>query len=435
MFVVHMLHFIGLICSCSVTDFVFFRIMDALYERKFPDRRITYVLIFLVCIPIHVMIAWLCIPILNLGYSMVILCGLSFALYKPCGKNILVNSAIVIIYLAMIDISVTAVFSFLVDTSTFTALMQPKFYLLSSVGNAIVVICTNSLLIQVLQHYQISRISKALHAYMIFLMVFEFGIFLMFLKNEPYAGSNWELLLLCIGFLVLDAGILYLYRKISEQAKYEKKSLLIEQQQEMTAKYYEDLQENYEKTQKILHDMKKHLQTINELKQLDEETQKEYREEFLKSIEDIRLQFVCSDRILCAIIWNKIQMCERNGIDFDVSMQDILFDFMNKTEVTALFANLIDNGIEACLASDREKKAIFLRIHSFKEYVVIKMKNTIGTPPQMKNNRFISTKLGHLGLGMSIMEEIAEKYCGNINCDYSEEYFETKIILLDGNKE
>lgn len=430
-----MLHFIGLICSCAVTDFVFFRIMDALYERKFPDRKIIYVLILLVCIPIHVVIAWLCIPILNLGYSMVILCGLSFALYKPCGKNIFVNSAVVIIYLAMIDISVTAVFSFFVNTSTFTALMQPKFYLMSSVGNAIVVICTNSLLIQILQHYQISRISKALHVYMIFLMIFEFGIFLVFLKNQPYAGSNWELLLLCIGFLVLDAGILYLYRKISEQAKYEKRSLLIEQQQEMTAKYYEDLQENYEKTQKILHDMKKHLQTINELKHLDEKTQRDYQEELLKSIEDIRLQFVCNDRILCAIIWNKIQMCERYGIDFDVSMQDILFDFMNKTDVTALFANLLDNGIEACLASDRQKKEIFLRIHSFKEYVVIKMKNTLGKSPQMKSNRFISTKLGHLGLGMSIMEEIAEKYCGNINCDYSEEYFETKIILLAGNKE
>lgn len=128
-------------------------------------------------------------------------------------------------------------------------------------------------------------------------------------------------------------------------------------------------------------------------------------------------------------------MCKRKGIDFDVSMQDILFDFMNKTEVTALFANLIDNGIEACHASDREKKEIFLRIHSLKEYVMFKMKNTIGTPPQMKTNSFISTKLGHLGLGMSIMEEILEKYCGNINCDYSEEYFETKIILMSGNKE
>lgn len=59
-------------------------------------------------------------------------------------------------------------------------------------------------------------------------------------------------------------------------------------------------------------------------------------------------------------------MCERNGIDFNVSMQDILFDFMNKTEVTALFANLIDNGIEACLASDREKRRFFY------EYIALK---------------------------------------------------------------
>lgn len=78
----------------------------------------------------------------------------------------------------------------------------------------------------------------------------------------------------------MDAGILYLYRKISEQEKYEKKSLLIEQQQEMTSKYYEDLQENYEKIQKILHDMKKHLQTINELKQLEEKTQKNIGKSF-----------------------------------------------------------------------------------------------------------------------------------------------------------
>ena len=82
-----------------------------------------------------------------------------------------------------------------------------------------------------------------------------------------------------------------------------------------------------------------------------------------------------------------------------------------------------------------KKRRFFCEYIVLKNMLLIKMKNTIGTPPQMKNNRFISTKLGHLGLGMSIMEEIAEKYCGNINCDYSEEYFETKIILLAGNKE
>ena len=100
---------------------------------------------------------------------------------------------------------------------------------------------------------------------MIFLMVFEFGVFLIFLKCEKNTNINADLLLLCIGFIILDVGILYLYKKISAQAKYEQKSVLIEQQFEMTAKYYEDLQENYEKTQKTLHDMKKHIQTIQEL--------------------------------------------------------------------------------------------------------------------------------------------------------------------------
>lgn len=64
-------------------------------------------------------------------------------------------------------------------------------------------------------------------------------------------------------------------------------------------------------------------------------------------------------------------------------MQDIIFDFMNKPEVTALFANLLDNGIEACLHQTK-KKEIFLRIHSFKDYIVIKMKNTVGTRPKLK---------------------------------------------------
>lgn len=430
-----MLHIIGLICSCSVTDFVFFRIMDAIYERKYPEKKGVYILSFFGCFLLHMMISYLNIPALNLGYSMAALGFISFILYKPCGKNIFMNSAMVIIYMAIVDVCVTIAFSFFVNGSTYAVLMHPKSYLLSSVGNAIVVICTNSLFIQILQHCQVSGISKILHLYMMFLMIFEFGIILLFLKIDTNPNSNIALLLLCIGFVILDAGILYLYKKISEKAKYEQRSVLIEQQLEMTAKYYEDLQENYEKTQKALHDMKKHIQTINELEQVDKKTQNEYAEEFINSIENIRPQFVCSDRILCSIIWNKIESCERYGIKFDISMQDIIFDFMNKPEVTALFANLLDNGIEACLASDKEKKEIFLRIHSFKDYIVIKMKNTVGTRPKLKNKKLVSTKLGHLGLGISIMEEIAEKYWGNINYEYSEEYFETKIILLAGNKE
>ncbi len=49
--------------------------------------------------------------------------------------------------------------------------------------------------------------------------------------------------------------------------------------------------------------------------------------------------------------------------------------------------------------------------------------------PIYKNGEFISTKSNHMGMGMSILEELADKYDGNLNCDYSEVHFETKIIL------
>ena len=51
------------------------------------------------------------------------------------------------------------------------------------------------------------------------------------------------------------------------------------------------------------------------------------------------------------------------------------------------------------------------------------------------NEKEIVKELKHSGRNQYIIVEIAEKYCGNINCDYSEEYFETKVILLAGNKE
>lgn len=136
-----------------------------------------------------------------------------------------------------------------------------------------------------------------------------------------------------------------------------------------------------------------------------------------------------SDKIVCAIIWNKMQICEQRRIEFEVNMQDITFDFMDKTDITALFANLLDNAVEACEESSIQCKKIILRIHRFKEYIVIKVCNTIGTKPKIKEGKLVSTKNGHLGMGMMILENLANKYCGNMDYEYSDTYFETNLIL------
>ena len=155
----------------------------------------------------------------------------------------------------------------------------------------------------------------------------------------------------------------------------------------------------------------------------------DYEKELISNITEIQPQFYCSDKIVCAIIWNKMQICEQRRIEFEVNMQDITFDFMDKTDITALFANLLDNAVEACEESSIQCKKIILRIHRFKEYIVIKVCNTIGTKPKIKEGKLVSTKNGHLGMGMMILENLANKYCGNMDYEYSDTYFETNLIL------
>lgn len=105
------------------------------------------------------------------------------------------------------------------------------------------------------------------------------------------------------------------------------------------------------------------------------------------------------------------------------------FDFMEKIDITSLFSNLLDNAMESCLRCKNMDPRINLRIHKHKEYVVIKITNTMEEIPIEENGRFISKKSGHSGLGIEILKDLADKYYGNYKCNYSDEVFEACVIL------
>ena len=329
---------------------------------------------------------------------------------------------------------VTAAFSVFTSDSTYIALREPEFFLVSGIANALLMLCTYNLLLHFLLHNQIDRASKFLYLYMIFLAIFEFGSLCYFLQMDSEFESNLSLLMLSIGFIIVDVGILYLYKIYVRNAILETQAELLDQQHKMTEKYYEGLQERYEETQGLLHDLKKHLRVIADIDDCKNNLKDQYASELIDSIDSMQQDFQCSDEILRVIFWDKIQNCKKHGIFLDINMQDIRFDFMDRIEVTILFANLLDNAIEACQRSKKEQKEISLRMHQFKEYIVIKMRNTIGEKPQLEGENLKSAKSGHHGMGMGILAKLANKYCGNLNFDFSEEYFETKIILSVNNK-
>lgn len=428
-----MIYILGLIVSCIITGYVYLKILDELYERKYVEKKWIYYLSVIIHILFNVVEALAANPMLNISYSLMALCAGSAFLYTTEKKDVLVNSVIIIIYVAIMDLVVTTIFSTLTQDNTYIALSDPRFFLVSGIANALAILCTWHVFSQILKKCKISNVSIALNIYMVFLLVFEFSLLLYLLQKGTDVEHNGIILVIGIGFVVVDAGVMHLFEKVSYNFELEKKTELLEQQRELFARYYESLQERFQDSQKLLHDMKRHLQVISSMGETEKTMREEYANKLLEEIEDIQRQFHCSDRIVCSILWDKIQICNHDNIELDINMQDIRFDFMEKTDVTVLFANLLDNAIDASKKCKHDRR-IFLRIHKFKDYVVIKMINTMAQTLEISDNKLISTKREHTGLGISILTDLVNKYCGNMNYSYTDKEFETKIILSTNNR-
>lgn len=428
-----MIYILGLIVSCIITGYVYLKILDELYERKYVEKKWIYYLSVIIHILFNVVEALAANPMLNISYSLMSLCAGSAFLYTTEKKDVLVNSVIIVIYVAIMDLVVTTIFSTLTQDNTYIALSDPRFFLVSGIANALAILCTWHVFSQILKKCKISNVSIALNIYMVFLLVFEFSLLLYLLQKGTDVEHNGIILVIGVGFVVVDAGVMHLFEKVSYNFELEKKTELLEQQRELFARYYESLQERFQDSQKLLHDMKRHLQVISSMGETEKTIREEYANKLLEEIEDIQRQFHCSDRIVCSILWDKIQICNHDNIELDINMQDIRFDFMEKTDVTVLFANLLDNAIDASKKCKHDRR-IFLRIHKFKDYVVIKMINTMAQTLEISDNKLISTKREHTGLGISILTDLVNKYCGNMNYSYTDKEFETKIILSTNNR-
>lgn len=420
-------HTICIICTGLITGYVLFSIMGAIYQKKFHNYKIISILGSMIYTLLEIFIADIRIPLINILNTLLFVIIASLILFLPERKEVLLNSVSTVIYLALMDFIVTNLCSFFVIGSASTNLLNPKFFIISGVCNALVVLCTYNVFIDLLKKCHFSKTTLVLYGYMLFLLIFE--IFLLcYLAGGVESISDMPLLIVGISLVIIDLGMIFVYKKLSEYAALKNIALLMEQQRIMTIKYYEGLQERYNETQKVVHDIKKHLQVVETLKD-DPNMKKDYIGNLKETISNMESQFQCKDKILCAVLFDKIQVCKKNYIKLDINIQDIEFNFMDNIEITSLFSNLLDNAIEACCRSDSEKREIKLRVHQFKEYVIINLSNTLGKLPIVQEGELLSEKPNHLGIGMKILQDLANKYYGDLSYDYSDEYFQTKLIL------
>ena len=141
---------------------------------------------------------------------------------------------------------------------------------------------------------------------------------------------------------------------------------------------------------------------------------------------------VCSwigNSVADMLIEQKRVQAEKERIAFDIEIVPIEEWLFTDNDTCSLLGNLLDNAIDACKRIEQNDKWILLQIEIQKNFLFIKISNSIDEMPVMKTGIPVSTKQNKKrhGYGLKSVERIVNKYNGVITFRIEQNIFEVDI--------
>ena len=154
-----------------------------------------------------------------------------------------------------------------------------------------------------------------------------------------------------------------------------------------------------------------------------------YVNDIMSHIDTDNIRFYSDNKILEALINDKLDQAKRNGIELSVKCDDTNIEILSDYDLVTILSNLIDNSIDAVNTNISEERQIILRIKEVKNNLVIKIKNTFNNEIRYNKEELMSTKEGHSGLGIKSVKSVVSKYQGEIRMDITDNMFSVLIII------
>ena len=267
----------------------------------------------------------------------------------------------------------------------------------------------NSILISAIRHKGIGKTFTALNLLKTFGIAFFSTAFLCdFFMDMIYGNAIQNYVFLsCLVSLLL---MVYFYFR---QSQLKMQISVLDTQYELIESQYVRAQNFYTENAKLYHDIKHHLRALERLLQNGD------RREALAYIESVQEPLQCKMipvhtgvDIVDTVIYEAKEKAEQRNILLQVETPILPSELkIEDRELCVLCANLLDNALKAA------KEQIKLNIAIAAGFLVIEMENDYKEKPLVKNNHFVSeTEQGSLahGWGMKIIEQIVEKYHGEL---------------------
>lgn len=250
---------------------------------------------------------------------------------------------------------------------------------------------------------------------------------------DIFVHREYGILLLVSLFAIIS--LLWCVTVLAKQRKLEQQNMFAE----MNHKYYEAMEQQHFEVRRLKHDLANHIQVLSAL---PEEKRAAYAEELSGNTAFSQSFSYCSDSTVNAVLTVKKSVMERCHIrlkaDVDISAP-LPYD---RTDLCALYANALDNAMEACMKLDESQREISLKSKTGKGLFCLEISNPYpkeGTKQaeplsgeRAKRGLFPPTskpdKRNH-GLGLQSMQEIVKRYHGNLEIKSEDGIFDLFLYL------
>lgn len=210
---------------------------------------------------------------------------------------------------------------------------------------------------------------------------------------------------------------------------------LLMQKESDSAEYYEMLRLQNENQRILIHDIKKHLQSIAMLNEQEENHKvNAYIQQLMLSSDLRESSRLCDNDLLNSILCRYLRQCADSHIAFHADIRKGTTEFIADNDITSLFCNLLDNAVEAA----QNIPDSFIEVNTSRRnktpFTMITVINSCRTNPFSKQDGSLMTnkpdQLKH-GFGLKSIRKTVKKYNGDMQMYFDDETmtFHTIITL------
>lgn len=401
-------------------------------NNKFPDKTAKIAAFALIAIQINIVsildLHW----ILTLIISSISLFGISTMLLKGTPSERIIISSTAILLLALSDICALTLIGKLLGIDYKLLVIDNTFFRFLGVSTSkVLYLIIVSVILFFKKKYRIFIHKRETILIIITLLIS--GLQISVIRNIIYEQKRYYniflVVLLCV--LMLNVILYYAMIYIGKKNATEKNYSLMQKQLELQSESIQALEQKYDETAKIRHDFKNYLNLA-----LNMAEQKKYSEliQFLETLSHEKINSITSyvntkRSVLGAVLNSKLSKAKNANIEMQCYILSEL-ESVSDMDLGIIFANLLDNAIEAC-EKNKNNSEIIVKTWTEAGYYFLEISNTVESDILNDNPRLETNKCNSElhGVGLRSVKDIVKKYDGMISFDQKGYIFHVYVSL------